>query len=568
VDGADALAPGGIVRLTGLKAAAHLNGELGALERFDAETGRWEVKLRSGDVKAIKAANLEQASALDAAVDGMRTPPASSGAEGQLPPSGGVAGLSSSAFAGGPLAAKAKAAKAAKPRTSRRFGTVRWFNGRRKLGSIIADDGGDMFIPAQGAPNGSQVPPNPGGLFHGTRVSFMPLQLKSPDPFGPPGDVVCMDVRALAGQEGLTVGVGTDVGPKETNEDRIAAMDIAELGFLAGVFDGHRGHLCADYVAKNLPTTILSAYRARAKRSGNLVKLSNNKEADIIAGALVDAFEAVDKAWLVSARKKELLDGSTAIILLVCHGFVTPLKPTPAESLGCAALWPKPKETEPTKEDRQPGTVALAPGGVAKLFVAWAGDCRAVLCRGRNGLRVSEDHRPNRGEERNRITKAGGTILQDARGVWRVGPRADNKFARELQKGKRDAAAMKWFLSTCRGFGDAPLKHPDPIVTATPEVRVVDLVPEDWAIIVGSDGIFDKLSDQVIADQVWRSMAQNGRDPAGAARDVVRSALAAGSKDNVTAIVMRLGWAAPPTMDAGPFAASTEGEEANMFGSG
>ena len=43
--------------------------------------------------------------------------------------------------------------------------------GGHRLGAIIPDgEGADLFIPAQGAPNGSQVPPQPGGLFHGTRV--------------------------------------------------------------------------------------------------------------------------------------------------------------------------------------------------------------------------------------------------------------------------------------------------------------------------------------------------------------------------------------------------------------
>lgn len=42
---------------------------------------------------------------------------------------------------------------------------------RHRLGAIIPDgEGADLFIPAQGAPNGSQVPPQPGGLFHGTTV--------------------------------------------------------------------------------------------------------------------------------------------------------------------------------------------------------------------------------------------------------------------------------------------------------------------------------------------------------------------------------------------------------------
>ena len=100
----------------------------------------------------------------------------------------------------------------------------------------------------------------------------------------------------------------------------------------------------------------------------------------------------------------------------MAHGFNVPVE---AKAEGCAALWPKPKEAqkqtcgqlpgrsfigfwawkgdsssveafeafesllgqeEPAK---QAGTVARAPGGVAKLFVAWAGDCRAVLLRGR-----------------------------------------------------------------------------------------------------------------------------------------------------------------------------------------
>mmetsp|Transcript_39592 Transcript_39592/g.59857 ORF Transcript_39592/g.59857 Transcript_39592/m.59857 type:complete len:184 (-) Transcript_39592:131-682(-) len=182
-------------------------------------------------------------------------------------------------------------------------------------------------------------------------------------------------------------------------------------------------------------------------------------------------------------------------------------------------------------------------------------------------MRISEDHKPNKNSERERIKKAGGMILQDTHGTWRVGPRADNRFARELQKGKQDPSKMKCFLSTCRGFGDPELKSPDPILTATPDIRVVDLVPEDWAIFLGSDGLFEKLSDQVIADILFKSLAQNGRDPAGASRDVVRAALGAGTRDNVTAIVMRLGWTPPPTADSNP--PSTEGEASdslNIFG--
>ena len=90
------------------------------------------------------------------------------------------------------------------------------------------------------------------------------------------------EVRPLAGQKGLTCGVDTNAGAKdgqtllmrmifiivsmhhagieldcnfqmcfsagldgclvqERNDDRIAAQDLHELGFLTGIFDGHRG---------------------------------------------------------------------------------------------------------------------------------------------------------------------------------------------------------------------------------------------------------------------------------------------------------------------------------------
>jgi len=452
------------------------------------------------------------------------------------------------------------------------MGTVRWYNGRRRLGYIIPDGGkGDLFIPAQGAVNGSQVPPQPGGLFHGTRVSYMPMALSRGDAAaaasgaaGKSSEVVCMDVRALAGQVGLSVGVETNAGAKEVNDDRIAATDLTELGFLAAVFDGHRGHNCAEYVAKHLPAAVVSAYQARAKREGSLVKLSTDKEASLIAGAMSDAFEAVDKAFLVTARKKEMLDGSTGIAVLVSHGFEAPVK-IDTSAMGCAALWPKPKEPSESQPQRRPGTVPRAPGGVAKLFVAWCGDCRGVLLRGRQGLRVSEDHRPARPDEQKRIQRAGGTIVQDGRGIYRVGPRKDNKLVKELQKGRKpDASKLKWFLSTSRGFGDSELKVPDPVITATPELKVVDLVPDDWAVLVGSDGIFDVLSDQEVADTLWRSMAGQGRDPVRAAKDVVQAALRGGSRDNLTAVVMRLGWAPMPPLDAALVAPTPASE--NIFG--
>ena len=53
-------------------------------------------------------------------------------------------------------------------------------------------------------------------------------------------------------------------------------------------------------------------------------------------------------------------------------------------------------------------------GGPTELtvHVANVGDCRALLCRGGKATRLSEDHKPDRRDERARIVKAGGLVTQ------------------------------------------------------------------------------------------------------------------------------------------------------------
>ena len=53
-----------------------------------------------------------------------------------------------------------------------------------------------------------------------------------------------------------------------------------------------------------------------------------------------------------------------------------------------------------------------------ELWVANAGDSRAVLCRGGQALALSEDHKPQSDGERNRI-QAAGVFVSDVGGVSR-----------------------------------------------------------------------------------------------------------------------------------------------------
>lgn len=62
----------------------------------------------------------------------------------------------------------------------------------------------------------------------------------------------------------------------------------------------------------------------------------------------------------------------------------------------------------------------------------------------------------------------------------------------------------------CRALGDASFKEGDgdALVSNLPDVRHLALTPEDSAIVIASDGMFDVLADQVAAEVVLSFAAQ------------------------------------------------------------
>merc|ERR1712050_792844 len=106
--------------------------------------------------------------------------------------------------------------------------------------------------------------------------------------------------------------------------------------------------------------------------------------------------------FLQIAQKKNILDGTTAVVALVCHGFEKTNNSANGVVETAIEGQPGTPPLEGQPPERQPGTSSLAVGGIAKLFVAWCGDSRAVLLRGRQAIRCSEDHRPSRTDEQQR----------------------------------------------------------------------------------------------------------------------------------------------------------------------
>ena len=122
-----------------------------------------------------------------------------------------------------------------------------------------------------------------------------------------------------------------------------------------------------------------------------------------------------------------------------------------------------------------------------KLYFANAGDSRVVMCRAGTAEAMSEDHKPEMDSEKTRIYKADGWI-SDGR--------------------------VKGNLNLTRGFGDLEykqnkkLKPEDQMITANPDLKVIDFKDDIDFVIIGCDGIWDCLQNQEACDFVSKRLKE------------------------------------------------------------
>lgn len=190
-----------------------------------------------------------------------------------------------------------------------------------------------------------------------------------------------------------------------------------------------------------------------------------------------------------------------------------------------------------------------------RLIVANVGDSRAVLgscdvnsrdvqnSLGLKAVELSSDQRPAREDEKRRILAEGGSIHQSAipmrqsaggpTVLVRVGP--ERVWDRTGRCG----------LCVTRSLGDLSMH---PFVTAQPEVSERVLSSKDKLLILGSDGVWDRMGSQEAVD-----IAARHRDPVAAAREITSIAKQrwyaethGQLSDDITAVVMHLDHSTPP----------------------
>ncbi|CAN0905370.1 Probable protein phosphatase 2C 28 [Linum grandiflorum] len=141
------------------------------------------------------------------------------------------------------------------------------------------------------------------------------------------------------------------------------------------------------------------------------------------------------------------------------------------------------------------------------LIVGNVGDSRAVLCRNGMATQMTVDHEPEK--EKEAVESRGGSVIQKPRNVARV----DGQ------------------LAMSRAFGDAKVKDH---ISSEPDLKVVTIDPVDSDFIVlASDGLWKVMSNQDACDCI-----ADEEDPTDASKALISEALARGSKDDISCIVV------------------------------
>ncbi|XP_012888130.1 PREDICTED: probable protein phosphatase 1N [Dipodomys ordii] len=162
------------------------------------------------------------------------------------------------------------------------------------------------------------------------------------------------------------------------------------------------------------------------------------------------------------------------------------------------------------------------------LYLAHCGDSRAVLSRAGTVAFSTEDHRPFRPRERERIYDAGGTIRR---------------------------RRVEGSLAVSRALGDfaykeAPGRPPElQLVSAEPEVSALARRAEDEFVLLASDGVWDAMSGAALAGLV-SSRLRLGLAPELLCAQLLDTCLCKGSLDNMTCILVCFPGAPRPCEDA------------------
>ncbi|KAI9985191.1 hypothetical protein PInf_004516 [Phytophthora infestans] len=315
----------------------------------------------------------------------------------------------------------------------------------------------------------------------------------------------------LVAQTCLTVnrfdfGAHADMGARKHMEDAhtiiqdLCIESLSRLGLhpqsYFAVYDGHGGEEASSYLSDVLHHNLIEAFFMKKAELKPLVNTSPEELQSMITKRLTETFERTDDEFLDESERPQA--GSTATTVFVAGKY---------------------------------------------MFVSNVGDSRTVLSRNGKAERLSNDHKPSRSDEAQRIRDTGGFVIH---------------------------GRIMGELAVSRAFGDAPFKTFDltdppledvdskprsdydsqelpvnpndilkgPLVIPTPEITITELTDDCEFVMLASDGLYDVLKDQEAVDFMRQKIVQLG-DVQRAVEAIIEYAIFhQRSTDNVTCVVV------------------------------
>ena len=310
---------------------------------------------------------------------------------------------------------------------------------------------------------------------------------------------VMVQVVERVGDKHFRAGTCTVNGYRESNEDAHATILRPDGGFF-GVFDGHGGQDCSAYIARRFGEKIKALDKLEYCGDSNLSTICVDLDWEYL-------YPKADEFRPASAA------GSTGTFLL-------------AKRLSG-------RDNADTAGNKESDCFRFS------LLVGNVGDSRVLLWDGAEFKAMTTDHKPDLDRERARIEQFGGRV----------------------QNGRVDGN-----LAVSRAFGDCMFKtvrSKDPYeqkVIAVPDVTTATVPWNKGAFaVLCCDGVFESnFSNEQVIEFIRTQMIQT-KDLAVIAGRVCHEAVARGSRDNVTCMIVEFadGSDLPPVpaLDAfpGPF---------------
>jgi len=260
-------------------------------------------------------------------------------------------------------------------------------------------------------------------------------------------------------------------------EDKTTA-EVTEQSAFFGVYDGHGGRQAAELCQENLHKHLM---KEMSKHWGETPELRATEPEGLkqIAQCVREAFVACDQQFLCSTQRPR--GGTTAVVSLIISGLVV---------------------------------------------VGNVGDSRAVLCRRGQATPLSHDHTPKRLDEVHRIIAAGGNVEAD------------------------EVVVNGEEFCLTRAIGDSMVKVPagydfrditaPQVVTSEPELSITEISEDDLFIILASDGVWDRMTNEAAVQFVHHSLRTTAQqDPQLAAQELANHVIyELRSSDNVSIVII------------------------------